>query len=114
MKVHTKLLMLLATMALGVTPAVAGAAGPGDHPTGPPSNHRTTHTHPTGRPHTSHGARPKAYGKNCQGESKKHVGGTPGTPFSKCVTDMAKRSLSSRMRQRGGEFSVEPPCCRVC
>jgi len=73
MKVHTKLLMLLATMALDVTPAVAGAAGPGDHPTGPPSNHGTTHTHPTGRPHTSHGARPKAYGKNCQGESKKHL-----------------------------------------
>jgi hypothetical protein len=32
----------------------------------------------------------KAYGKLCQGESKKHVAGTPGTPFSKCVTDMAK------------------------
>jgi hypothetical protein len=26
----------------------------------------------------------------CQGESKQHVSGTPGTPFSKCVTDLAK------------------------
>jgi hypothetical protein len=32
----------------------------------------------------------KAYGKLCQAESKQHAAGTPGTPFSKCVTDMAK------------------------
>jgi hypothetical protein len=35
-------------------------------------------------------AKAKAYGRFCQGESKTHVAGTPGTPFSKCVTDMAK------------------------
>jgi hypothetical protein len=32
----------------------------------------------------------KAYGKLCQGESKKHVAGEKGTPFSRCVTAMAK------------------------
>jgi hypothetical protein len=32
----------------------------------------------------------KAYGKYCQGESKKHVAGEKGTPFSQCVTAMAK------------------------
>ena len=26
----------------------------------------------------------KAYGKFCQGESKKHVAGQKGTPFSQC------------------------------
>ena len=31
-----------------------------------------------------------AYGFFCQTESKTHVAGTPGTPFSKCVTAMAK------------------------
>jgi hypothetical protein len=31
-----------------------------------------------------------AYGWYCQNESKVHVAGTPGTPFSKCVTAMAK------------------------
>ena len=31
-----------------------------------------------------------AYGFFCQAESKTHVAGTPGTPFSKCVTAMAK------------------------
>jgi hypothetical protein len=32
----------------------------------------------------------KACGKFCQGESKQHVAGPRGTPFSKCGTDMAK------------------------
>jgi hypothetical protein len=32
----------------------------------------------------------KAYGKLCQGESKKHVAGEKGTSFSRCVTAMAK------------------------
>ncbi len=31
-----------------------------------------------------------AYGKFCQNQSKKHVAGQKGTPFSKCVTGMAK------------------------
>lgn len=31
----------------------------------------------------------KAYGKYCQGESKKHVKGEKGTAFSRCVTTVA-------------------------
>jgi hypothetical protein len=76
MKLQAKLAVIAGVTALGALPAVAfGAAG--GHPDRP-----TTHT--TG---TDKG---KAYGKLCQGESKQHVAGTPGTPFSKCVTDMAK------------------------
>ncbi len=41
-------------------------------------------------PRASLPAKAKAYGKNCQNESKKHVAGQKGTPFSKCVTAMAK------------------------
>jgi hypothetical protein len=100
MKLHAKLLMLLATMALGVAPAVAVAAGPGDHPTGTPRNHRTTHTHPTSGSHASRGAKAEAYGNDCQGQTKKHVAGTPGTPFSKCVTDMAKLTKGSTNNPR--------------
>lgn len=37
----------------------------------------------------------EAYGKFCQGQSKQHVAGIPGTPFSKCVTDMAKLANGS-------------------
>jgi hypothetical protein len=32
----------------------------------------------------------KAYGRYCQNESKRHVPGQKGTPFSLCVTAMAK------------------------
>jgi hypothetical protein len=68
---------------------------PGDHPNGPPSttppsNQGTAHKHSTPGPSASPSDKAKAYGKNCQGQSKTHVAGTPGTPFSKCVTDMAK------------------------
>jgi hypothetical protein len=62
-----KVTVLIAGRALGATPALATAHG-----------HSST---------TSSNA--KRYGYLCQSFSKKHVAGTPGTPFSKCVTDMA-------------------------
>jgi hypothetical protein len=40
-------------------------------------------------------AKAKAYGVYCQGESKKHVAGQAGTPFSRCVTAMAKLASSA-------------------
>jgi hypothetical protein len=88
MKVQRKLLMLTATMALGAAPAVALAASSGN--AGQPSNQGTAHRSSAPGPNASLPAKARAYGKNCQGESKTHVAGTPGTPFSKCVTDMAK------------------------
>ena len=36
-----------------------------------------------------------AYGFYCQNQSKTHVAGTPGTPFSACVTAMAKLASGS-------------------
>jgi hypothetical protein len=80
MRIRTKLAVIAGIMALGGLPPVAlGAAG--GHPT-----KSATHTTTT---------KAKAYGKFCQGESKQHVAGTPGTPFSKCVTDMAKLANGS-------------------
>jgi hypothetical protein len=35
-------------------------------------------------------AQAKAYGRYCQNQSKQHVAGQKGTPFSQCVTAMAK------------------------
>jgi hypothetical protein len=35
-------------------------------------------------------AKAKAYGRYCQNQSKKHIAGQNGTPFSQCVTAMAK------------------------
>jgi hypothetical protein len=42
----------------------------------------------------------KAYGRFCQGESKKHVDGQKGTPFSQCVTAMAKAAHNERLTAR--------------
>ncbi len=81
MKLQTKVAMIAGTLALALSPAAALAAA-GGH-----SNKPTTHT--TGP------SKAKTYGKFCQGESKSHVAGTPGTPFSKCVTDMAKLANGS-------------------
>lgn len=81
MKIRSKLAVAAGIMALGAYPAVALAA-PGGHP-----NQPTTHTTGT--------KQAKAYGKFCQGESKQHIAGTRGTPFSKCVTDMAKLANGS-------------------
>jgi hypothetical protein len=42
------------------------------------------------KPPTTH-----AYGYYCQNQSKTHLAGTPGTPFSQCVTAMAKLAKGS-------------------
>jgi hypothetical protein len=112
MRIHTKLALLTATMALGASPALA--LGP---PSGTPipTNTGTSHTPTTPGSQGSQGtankpatpgpnaslpAKAKAYGKFCQSESKTHVAGTPGTPFSKCVTDMAKVANGSSKNPR--------------
>ncbi len=84
MSIRRTLVLLGAGAALAAVPASATASSP-THPTHP--------THPTTSqpgPSASLPAKAKAYGRFCQGESKVHVAGTPGTPFSTCVTDMAK------------------------
>jgi hypothetical protein len=56
----------------------------------PPSNDGTEHKPATPGPKAGLPAKAKAYGRHCKGESKKHVEGEQGTPFSQCVTAMAK------------------------
>jgi hypothetical protein len=56
----------------------------------PPSNDGTEHKPATPGPDASLPAKAKAYGRYCQGESKKHEDGEKGTDFSQCVTAMAK------------------------
>jgi hypothetical protein len=130
MKVRTKIVIVSASMALGVAPAFAVAAGPPSHPGGPPatvttgppagvttgppsgvttgqpssvppSNQGTAHkptnpgsqgTQTSNQPGASASlpAKAKAYGRYCKSESKQHVAGEKGTPFSQCVTAMAK------------------------
>jgi hypothetical protein len=61
----TVLVLYLAALASAVTPDLPGTEAP-------PA------------------AQAKAYGRYCKDQSKKHVQGQPGTPFSQCVTAMAK------------------------
>ena len=93
MRLHTTLAFVTAAMALSAAPALAA------QPDGvPPVNQGTAHNpgksnqgnDSTPGPKASLPAKAKAYGKYCQGESKKHVDGQKGTPFSQCVTGMAK------------------------
>jgi hypothetical protein len=84
MKLASKALVVVALLALGAAPALA-------LPPQAPSNDGTSHA-PSTTPGPKAGlpAKARAYGRYCKDQSKKHVAGQKGTPFSKCVTDMAK------------------------
>ena len=73
MKLHPKLVLGLAVLAMGLLPAMAGAVSY------QPEYHPET---PKGPKHPPKG---HAYGYWCRGESKKHVKGEKGTAFSRCV-----------------------------
>lgn len=77
MKFRYKAAVLIAGLAVGVTPALATAQG--------------------GAPTTSNG---HGWGKACQGESKQHTKGTKGTPFSDCVKAFAKAANGSNKTAR--------------
>jgi hypothetical protein len=74
MRTSSKLAALGITSALAIAPGASIAAGSHGRPATKP------------QPPTTH----HAFGKYCQGESKVHVKAEKGTPFSRCVTDMAK------------------------
>jgi hypothetical protein len=71
-KLRMKVLAFLGALVLAILPGTALA-------TGQPSE------------------KAKAYGHYCNEESRKHVKGEPGTPFSQCVTAMAKLANSDEL-----------------
>lgn len=77
MKLHLKIAMVLGALALATAPALALAAPKDPLP-----------------------EQAKAYGVYCKGESKKHVKGEQGTPFSRCVNAMAKAANSEKKTAR--------------
>jgi hypothetical protein len=105
MRTITRFAGLLALLAFAATPAFA-AAPPSDKPNrenNPGAEHRPTETPPANKgtenkpatpgPKADLPAKAKAYGRHCQDQSKKRsdaAEGTKGTPFSQCVTAMAK------------------------
>ena len=54
------------------------------------SDQGTAHKPATPGPNASAKSKGRAYGKYCADQSKKHASGEKGTPFSRCVTAMAK------------------------
>jgi hypothetical protein len=101
MNLGTKAALLVSGLALVVSPAVALASGSPSNP-GAPDNQGTqtaaaNQPSDTGQPGpgASLPAKAKAYGRYCQNQSKKHVAGQKGTPFSQCVTAMAKLAHGS-------------------
>jgi hypothetical protein len=92
MNLYVKTAAFAAAMALSAVPAFAGQ--PSDTPN-QNSNPGTTHQPSTSpnensqnNPGTSH--KLAAPGQYCKAESKKHVEGQKGTPFSACVKAQAK------------------------
>ena len=97
MRISSLLTATTCGLALLVGPSLAA----GDPPPGSPSgDHSNAGSHPTVTatpssetppgPSASSETKAKAYGKHCQDQSKKRVAGQQGTPFSRCVTAMAK------------------------
>ena len=86
MRFRHSLVRVFAVLAVAAVPATASAAT-ANHPASPP---HPVHAKTSKPAPTSANGKAKAYGRYCQGESKRHVAGTKGTPFSQCVTAMAK------------------------
>jgi hypothetical protein len=93
MKTALKVLAIVAALALSAVPAIASADKPNENGNGP--QYETPPEKPTPGPSAGLPAKAKAYGRYCKGESKKHVKGQKGTPFSQCVTAMAKLANDS-------------------
>lgn len=91
MKLHLKLVVGLAVLALGLVPAIGMADGPTYTPEGPNYQPENTPKGPK-KPPKGH-----AYGYYCRGESKKHVKGEKGTAFSQCVKAMAQADKNEKI-----------------
>lgn len=99
MKVPSKITVAASALALGLTPAAALAQSSPTHgkSTTAPGHNRTSTT-TSSSTSTTPPSQAKEYGRLCQNQSKKHVAGTKGTPFSKCVTDMAHAAKHPKMK----------------
>lgn len=85
----------VAIAALSAVPAVSLASSSNSHrPSTTPVRTGNPHTSTPG-PQATLPAKAKAYGVFCSKESRKHVAGQQGTPFSQCVTAMAKLATNA-------------------
>jgi hypothetical protein len=96
---------IVGALALTAAPALAGSdRGNGTPPTNQGTAHEQaaqTHAAKTNTPGPKAGlpAKANAYGRYCKdtSDSESHTKGSKGTPFSQCVTAMAKAAHSSKI-----------------
>jgi hypothetical protein len=98
MRPHLTLALAIGALALAFAPgsAVGVSYGPEYHPD-PPAGPKY---HPGQPGHAAPPAHAKAYGKRCQGQSKKHVKGQKGTAFSRCVKAMARAAADPNLKAK--------------
>jgi hypothetical protein len=105
MKLQTKVAATLvaatlAALVLAAVPATVVANPPADH--GQSNGNGPEYSPAPEKPKTP-GSGPslpekaKAYGVYCKDQSKKHVAGEKGTPFSQCVNAMAKAANNEKL-----------------
>jgi uncharacterized protein YcfJ len=100
MKLQMKIAMVLGALVLATAPTIALAAQPTNPGQG--NGPKYTPAPPPGTPGPGAGLpeKAKAYGVYCQDQSKKHVKGEKGTPFSQCVTAMARAATNEKLTPR--------------
>jgi len=106
MKLRSKIAVLIGALALAAAPAAAlanaggnGQGQGGEHSQGKGPNYAPEPPNTPG-PNAPLPEKAKAYGVFCKDQSRKHVAGQPGTPFSQCVTAMAKAANNEKKTAR--------------
>jgi hypothetical protein len=102
MKLQTKIAATLVALALALVPATVVANPPAGHGQGNGNGNGPEYNPAPEKPETpgteaSMPEKAKAYGVYCKGQSKKHVDGEKGTPFSQCVNAMAKAANNEKV-----------------
>ena len=101
-----KIAVLIGALALVMAPATALAGGsppaePGSQGKGPNYQPETPNKpDETPGPKAPLPEKAKAYGVHCRDQSRKHVKGEKGTPFSQCVTAMARAANNEQLTPR--------------
>jgi hypothetical protein len=103
---RTVIALISGALAVCAFPALGVASHGASHGKGPVYG---TPGDPTPGPKAGLPAKAKAYGRYCQGKSKKHVKGEKGTEFSRCVTAMAKAANNGPDTNGDGEGDRVPP-----
>ena len=102
MRLGLRIAAIVAVLALAAAPAMALATQPAEpgHQGQGKGPHYSPETPSQPGPGASLPEKAKAYGRYCQGWSKKHEPGEKGTPFSQCVTAMAKAAKNEKLTAR--------------